>query len=492
MTSEKKVDKWNKRKQCSAINCKNDQCDRKHVAFYRFPKDPDRCARWVRHLRNASLKKINSQLLHKSYRVCSDHFQPSQFKKPSDVHAGLKRNAVPTRANAPNPPPRLHVELKRKPPKQRQELPKKKRKQSHVVHPSNAGASTAASVKQPTGPSETNGTVPNHLTVISVVARRLAVAKVSLKSTPSQTLVTVPNDAVTRPTVAPQTSLLPPKPTQTPVTVPDDAVASPTVAPQTSLLPPKPSQTPVTVPDDAVARPTVAPQTSLLPPKPTLIRIPLPDNALTSPTEEPQSFLLPPRQPPPKRPPTCKERLMMERIKSLKSRVAKLKAEVKELKKSSKVDTMEALMNQLKKLLPAQTFAFVSAQIRESQHKSNNFRWTAQDKELFLPLLRASPKCYKLLSNIVLLPTARTLQKYVQSTGFKSDQNSLAMTKQKKTTKPIDEISDSILESVDDPAECSFTSLEQLEVLECPFVPEELQGPFPPEKLLMTPLRMPY
>ncbi len=43
-------------------------------------------------------------------------------------HAGLKWDAVPTIVNAPNPPPPLDLELKRKPPKTRQELPPKRRK----------------------------------------------------------------------------------------------------------------------------------------------------------------------------------------------------------------------------------------------------------------------------------------------------------------------------------------------------------------------------
>ncbi|ROL48870.1 hypothetical protein DPX16_23223 [Anabarilius grahami] len=61
-TKEKLKSKWNKRTQCSAIHCKNYQCDSTNVAFHRFPKDPDRCARWVLHLRNASLMGISSQL----------------------------------------------------------------------------------------------------------------------------------------------------------------------------------------------------------------------------------------------------------------------------------------------------------------------------------------------------------------------------------------------------------------------------------------------
>ncbi|XP_062398427.1 52 kDa repressor of the inhibitor of the protein kinase-like isoform X2 [Sardina pilchardus] len=135
MTEEKR----NQTEQCSAINCENYQCDSKHLAFHRFPKDPHRCASWVENLGNASLMKISCKELRKSYNVCSAHFLPSQFKRPSDVHAGLKRDAVPTRANAPKRSSPLDTELQRKRPKQRQEMATKKRKQSHVVHPSNAG-----------------------------------------------------------------------------------------------------------------------------------------------------------------------------------------------------------------------------------------------------------------------------------------------------------------------------------------------------------------
>ncbi|KAJ8277142.1 hypothetical protein GJAV_G00071910 [Gymnothorax javanicus] len=149
--------KWSKRKLCSAINCKNYQCGNAHLAFHHFPNDPDRCARWVQNLRNASLIGISTQRLHQSYRVCSAHFHPSQFKRPSDVHAGLKWNAVPTRIDAPNPPLPLDLETRRKAPKKRQVLLPKKWKQSHAAPLSNVGSSVADSVadRQLTG-SETD------------------------------------------------------------------------------------------------------------------------------------------------------------------------------------------------------------------------------------------------------------------------------------------------------------------------------------------------
>ncbi|XP_039542240.1 THAP domain-containing protein 3-like [Pimephales promelas] len=284
---------WKQRTQCSAINCNNYQCTSNELAFHRFPKDPERSARWVQNLRNASLAGISSQRLNQNYRVCSAHFHPSQFKRPSDVHAGLNWNAVPTMVNAPNPPPPpLDIEHKRKPPKTRQELPPKKRQQSHA-----------------TGPFFEKHSLPD-----------------------------------------------------------EDAVAGS-------------SSPPPSTDNKAVAGP-------LLPPPPPL----QPD--LTDLTKK-----------------------LYKQIRSLKSQICKLKAKVRNLtrQKTSKLD----VKHELKRLLPAKSYAFFSTQLRMCQRKANGFRWTAQDKAFFLSLLHASPKCYRLLCRVFSMPSVRTLQKVIKSPGFK-------------------------------------------------------------------------
>lgn len=178
----KNVSKWNKRTQCAAIDCKNYQCQTTHgFAFHRFPKDPDRCAKWVLNLGNASLMGISSERLHHSYRACSAHFHPNQFKRPSDVHAGLKWDAVPTMINGPNSPPTVISKLRRKPPKKRQELPPKKRKQSYVP-PSTANSSTPESVQQPTD------------SMTDITAPVAAVAGPSMPLTPLLPPVSLPTD----------------------------------------------------------------------------------------------------------------------------------------------------------------------------------------------------------------------------------------------------------------------------------------------------------
>ncbi|XP_063058153.1 52 kDa repressor of the inhibitor of the protein kinase-like [Engraulis encrasicolus] len=124
MPSPKKSKDLTLRMQCSAINCTN-YYSTGDLSFHRFPKDPQRCAKWVQNLRNASLRRITPERLNKNYRVCSAHFDDSQIRWRYNVRLGLTSDAVPTIVNAPNPPPPLG---KRKPPKERHELPTKRRK----------------------------------------------------------------------------------------------------------------------------------------------------------------------------------------------------------------------------------------------------------------------------------------------------------------------------------------------------------------------------
>ncbi|KAA0718323.1 52 kDa repressor of the inhibitor of the protein kinase [Triplophysa tibetana] len=251
MTTKEKP-KWSKRTQCSAINCKNYQCDSTDVAFHRFPKDPDRSSKWVQNLRNASLLEISPERLNQNYRVCSAHFHASQFKRPSDVHAGLKWNAVPTLVNVSKPSPPVDLELKRKQPKTCPELPPKKR--TKIVYLSNPGSSTADSVQQ---------------------------------------------------TIGLETDSKPP----------DASAAGPSIP-----------RTPPTYLDAA----------------------------------------------------TDKEHAMKMKIRCLKVQVCKLKAKLREvnrLKNTSKACVNKlSVMKKLKKLLPAKTYAFVSAQIHMSQRKTPGFR----------------------------------------------------------------------------------------------------------------------
>ena len=66
-----------------------------------------------------------------------------------------------------------------------------------------------------------------------------------------------------------------------------------------------------------------------------------------------------------------------------------------------------------------QSYNFLAMQIRLSGKSKNNFRYTMQEKSMFLSFYSASPKYYKLLKKIITLPSVRTLQKMLQNLNFK-------------------------------------------------------------------------
>lgn len=116
---------------------------------------------------------------------------------------------------------------------------------------------------------------------------------------------------------------------------------------------------------------------------------------------------------------SAREHALKMKIRSLKVQVCKLKAEVNRLKKTRKACVnKESVMKQLKKLLPAKAYAFVSEQIHMFQRKAHGFQWTTQDKAFFLSLLHASPKCYRLLFKVFSMPSVRTLQKLMKSVNI--------------------------------------------------------------------------
>ena len=55
----------------------------------------------------------NLSYLHHNYRLCSDHFEQSQFMNPASK-AKLIWNAVPTIFHVPNPPQRFQSRLSQK------------------------------------------------------------------------------------------------------------------------------------------------------------------------------------------------------------------------------------------------------------------------------------------------------------------------------------------------------------------------------------------
>ncbi|XP_028825728.1 52 kDa repressor of the inhibitor of the protein kinase-like [Denticeps clupeoides] len=80
---------------CAAPNCtrKSTQSD---LAFFRFPRDPDRCRLWVENCRRADLETKTSEQLNKHYRLCARHFEPAMICRTSPYRTVLRDSAVPT------------------------------------------------------------------------------------------------------------------------------------------------------------------------------------------------------------------------------------------------------------------------------------------------------------------------------------------------------------------------------------------------------------
>ncbi|XP_077422213.1 THAP domain containing 12b [Vanacampus margaritifer] len=80
---------------CAAPNCtrKSTQSD---LAFFRFPRDPERCRIWVENCRRADLEAKTADQLNKHYRLCAKHFDPALVYRTSPYRTVLKDTAIPT------------------------------------------------------------------------------------------------------------------------------------------------------------------------------------------------------------------------------------------------------------------------------------------------------------------------------------------------------------------------------------------------------------
>ena len=71
-----------------------------------------RCQKWVQNTRRQDLLGKYPENLYTSYRLCSRHFEDSQFMNAATRNA-LVWNATPTLFNIPNPPPTVTPSRKR-------------------------------------------------------------------------------------------------------------------------------------------------------------------------------------------------------------------------------------------------------------------------------------------------------------------------------------------------------------------------------------------
>ena len=89
---------------CAAVGCHNARGNCK-LSMFRFPKDEERCQKWVQNTRRDDIRSIPLQKLY-HFELCSNHFEDSQFTN-KDKRNRLIRNAVPTLFEVPNPPEKV-------------------------------------------------------------------------------------------------------------------------------------------------------------------------------------------------------------------------------------------------------------------------------------------------------------------------------------------------------------------------------------------------
>ncbi|KAG0409729.1 hypothetical protein HPB47_013146 [Ixodes persulcatus] len=79
---------------CCAPTCANSSDNTDGVCFFRFPKDEERCKKWVANCGRADLEGKPAEKLFSSYYLCSAHFRKGCFS--SRYRNRLVWNAVPT------------------------------------------------------------------------------------------------------------------------------------------------------------------------------------------------------------------------------------------------------------------------------------------------------------------------------------------------------------------------------------------------------------
>ncbi|KAA0704065.1 52 kDa repressor of the inhibitor of the protein kinase [Triplophysa tibetana] len=80
---------------CAALNCTRNSTH-SVLAFFRFPRDPERCKKWVENCCRSDLKDKTPDHLNKYHRLCARHFEPNLITKTSPFRTVLKDSAIPT------------------------------------------------------------------------------------------------------------------------------------------------------------------------------------------------------------------------------------------------------------------------------------------------------------------------------------------------------------------------------------------------------------
>ncbi|KAK5646256.1 hypothetical protein RI129_004720 [Pyrocoelia pectoralis] len=83
---------------CCVKYCANNDKNNRNISFFRFPKEYERCNKWIRNCGRTDLAEKGSDYCYAAIRICSAHFEDVMFA--SLLKNRLCRNAVPTLFNS--------------------------------------------------------------------------------------------------------------------------------------------------------------------------------------------------------------------------------------------------------------------------------------------------------------------------------------------------------------------------------------------------------
>uniref|UniRef100_A0A8C6TX30 Si:dkey-250d21.1 n=1 Tax=Neogobius melanostomus TaxID=47308 RepID=A0A8C6TX30_9GOBI len=81
---------------CAAANCGYQQGEGENTPLFDFPLDAERCKLWLTKCHRQDLASEAAEHVHKTYKLCAKHFEPTMISHQDDSNTVLKGDAVPT------------------------------------------------------------------------------------------------------------------------------------------------------------------------------------------------------------------------------------------------------------------------------------------------------------------------------------------------------------------------------------------------------------
>lgn len=134
--------------------------------------------------------------------------------------------------------------------------------------------------------------------------------------------------------------------------------------------------------------------------------------------------------------PKCK-RIYNKCVKIIKSKRRLLFSYSEKLEKARELSDKSSFDTMIRALTP-QAKTFIHMQINLADKHIKRRRFTTEEKLLALNLAKQSPKGYKLLNKIFILPSKRTLNKFTQNIRFKPGVNKNLIAQLKESVKKWD------------------------------------------------------